>query len=50
VERLELGDRQVAPRAVEVLGLGEHVARLGAKLRLDVRRWASAGASSPFFW
>ncbi|MBK8649614.1 MAG: hypothetical protein IPN16_24345 [Gemmatimonadetes bacterium] len=38
VERLELGDRQVAPRAVEVLGLGEHVARLGAKLRLDVRR------------
>jgi hypothetical protein len=38
VERLELVDRQAAPRAVEVLGLGEHVARLGAKLRLDVGR------------
>jgi hypothetical protein len=50
VERLELVDRQVAPRAVEVLGLGEHVARLGAKLRLDVgapgRRLARARRSS----
>ena len=38
VERLQLGQGQVAAGAVQVLGLGDHVARLRAKLRLDVRR------------